>query len=216
MNEIKGSHEKSVNAITHLLSKKSYVVAPVVLTKYNIQHIERTLDFIYNLGVRGIMINRYNIGGSGCNNASEMLPEKDDLINAYEKCNRFAVDKNIKLYSLVCTPRCILNPEDYSNIMFSNCGCNNKKRIYTLSRDGKVRFCNHSPNSLGNIFTGTIKDVINSEKLALWGDIEPQFCAPCSSKESCRYGCRAVSEQMGYGLSKEDPIIDIYEVKDVI
>ena len=212
INEMEGSFEKSINAIKYLLSKKCDVVVPVVMTKYNVSQIEKTLEYIYSLGVRRIMVNRYNIGGYGCNETIEILPILEELKSTFKKCNEFAIKKDIELYSLVCTPMCVVNPDDYSNIVFSNCGCKNKNRAYTLSRDGNVRFCNHSPNSLGNIYKETMTDILKSDELEEWAEIEPEFCRDCSKKEVCLYGCRAASEQMGYDLSKEDPVVEIYGV----
>lgn len=213
LNGVKDSFEKSVTAIKYLLSRKCDVVVPVVITKYNVLEIDKTLDYIYNLGIKRIMVNRYNIGGNGCNDVTEILPTLEELKTAYKKCNDFAIEKDIKLHSLVCCPICAINPDDYSNIVFSNCACKNKNRKYTLTRDGNVRYCNHSPSILGNIYNETMKNIISSEKLNQWAQIEPEFCTDCSKKELCHYGCRAASEQMGYGLSKEDPIIDMYGIK---
>ena len=98
------------------------------------------------------MINRYNIGGEGCNNPEEILPEFKDLKNAFKECNEFAQNNDVKIYSLVCTPHCVLDPKDYPNIVFSNCGIGNFKRLYTLTRNGDIRYCNHSPVVLGNVY----------------------------------------------------------------
>lgn len=212
INGIKDSFRKSITTIRNAKSKGIDVVVPVVVTKDNVKDIDKTLEYIYSLGVTRIMINRYNIGGNGCNNSENVLADFKDLKDAYKKCQEFAKSKNIKLYSLVCTPHCVLNPDEYSNIMFSNCGIHNLKRRYTLTRDGNIRYCNHSPEVIGNVYKENMKKILNSDKLKRWGDIEPEFCRECSKKEKCQYGCRAASQQMGIGLEKEDPIIGIYNV----
>lgn len=213
INGIKGSFNKSVNIIKQALARGIDVVVPVVITKYNVKEIEKTLDFIYNLGIKRIMINRYNVGGNGCNNALDVLAGYEDLKEAYKKCQKFAESKNIELYSLVCTPHCVINPDEFPNIKFSNCGIHNLDRRYTLSRDGGIRYCNHSPEVIGNIYNEKMKDILKSDKLKKWGEIEPEFCKECKKKEKCQYGCRAASQQMGLGLEKEDPVVEKYGVK---
>lgn len=214
INGVKGSFEKSIESIKEIIDNGIEVVVPIVITKYNVKDIEKTLEFIYNLGIKRIMINRYNIGGNGCNDYSDILADFKDLQKAYEKCQIFAERYNLKLYSFVCTPHCVLNPDDYPNIVFSNCGVNNLKRRYTLTRDGNIRYCNHSPEIIGNIFNNKMSDILKSDKLKQWAKIEPDFCKNCSKKNNCQYGCRAASQQMGYGLEIEDPIVSIYNVKN--
>jgi len=216
INGMNGSFEKSVSAIEYLISKKCKVVVPIVITKYNVENITKTLEYIYNLGVREIMINRYNIGGNGCNSYDQVLPEMGKLKEAFEKCNDFVESNNIVLYSLVCTPICVLNPDDYNNIKFSHCKCDDKNRYYTLSRNGDIRFCNHSPEVLGNIFDNKVKDILDNGKIDEWKGTEPEFCNKCIKKEVCQFGCRAASQQIGYGLTHEDPIVQIYEAKPII
>lgn len=214
INGMKGSFEKSIKSIKEIIDNGIEVVVPIVITKYNVNDIDKTLEFIYNLGIKRIMINRYNIGGNGCNEYNDILADFQELQKAYKKCQEFAKKYNLKLYSLVCTPHCVLNPDDYPNIVFSSCGVNNLNRRYTLTRNGNIRYCNHSPEILGNIFDNEMSDILKSDKLKQWARIEPIFCENCSKKDICQYGCRAASQQMGYGLEKEDPIVSIYKVKN--
>lgn len=214
INGMKGSFEKSIESIKEIVDNGIEVVVPIVITKHNVKDIEKTLEFIYNLGIKRIMINRYNIGGIGCNEYNNILADFEELQNAYKHCQKFAEKYNLKLYSLVCTPHCVLNPNDYPSIVFSNCGVNNLNRRYTLTRDGNIRYCNHSPEILGNIFDDKMSDILKSDKLKKWAKIEPVFCESCNKKYICQYGCRAASQQMGYGLEREDPIVSIYNIKN--
>lgn len=215
INGITGSHNKSLDTIKEVQKNGIEVVVPIVITKYNAKDIDKTLDFIYSLGVKRIMINRYNIGGDGCNKYEEILAPLSELKEAYKKCQKFAEKNNLTLYSLVCTPHCIINPKDYSNIQFSNCSIHNFKRRYTLSRDGSIRYCNHSPEILGNVYQESLKQILGSDKLKKWENIEPKFCSECNIKEDCQYGCRAASQQLGYGLEREDPVVEIYNKQGV-
>lgn len=214
INGMRGSFDKTIKSIKESINNGIEVVVPIVITKYNVSNIEKTLEFIYNLGIKRIMINRYNIGGNGCNNYNEILADFQDLQKAYKKCQEFAQKHNLKLYSFVCTPHCVLNPADYPDIVFSNCGVNNLNRRYTLTRDGNIRYCNHSPEILGNIFNNNMLEILKTDKLKKWAEIEPEFCKECSIKQECQFGCRAASQQMGHGLEKEDPIVYIYKVKN--
>ena len=212
INGKKDSFDKSIENIKKIQNKGIEVVTPIVITKYNVQDISETLEFIHSLGIQRIMVNRYNIGGYGCNEVKNILPTMQELREAYRKCQEFAIKYNTQLYSLVCVPQCVINPKDYPNIQFSNCDYNNLTRRYTLSRDGNIRYCNHSPEVIGNVFKNKMRDILKSDKLKKWAEIEPEFCKDCNKKEVCQYGCRAASQQMGQGLVKEDPIVSIYKI----
>lgn len=213
INGIKGSFNKSIENIRKIQSKGIEVVTPIVVTNYNCKNIKETLEYLKNLGIKRLMINRYNIGGEGCNKPEEILPSFKDLKYAFKECNDFAENNDIKIYSLVCTPHCVLEPKDYPNIVFSNCSIGNLNRRYTLTRNGDIRYCNHSPEIIGNVYENKMKEILRSDKLDKWSKIEPKFCKECDKKEECQYGCRAASQQMKLGLEVQDPIVDIYGIK---
>lgn len=213
INGIKGSFNKSIENIRRIQSKGIEVVTPIVVTKYNCKNIRETLEYLKNLGIKRLMINRYNIGGEGCNKPEDVLPDFKELKDAFKECNEFAKNNDIKMYSLVCTPHCVLDPKDYPNIVFSNCSIGNLNRRYTLTRNGDIRYCNHSPEIIGNVYENKMKEILKSKKLQKWIDVEPKFCRECTKKEECQYGCRAASQQMKLGLETQDPIVDIYGIK---
>jgi len=212
MNGVKDSFDKTVNTIKLLVEKEQKVTVPIVITKYNCENITKTLEFIKSLGAKNIMLNRYNIGGNGVNNPSDVSASKEQLRKAFFEANEFAKRENIKLYSLVCTPNCLLNPKDYSNIVFSHCQIDSLKRPFTLGRNGDIRFCNHSPIAMGNIFNQSFEEILKNDYLNKWKNIEPKFCKDCEEKKECKYGCRAASEQVWNTLEREDPIIEYLKV----
>jgi radical SAM protein with 4Fe4S-binding SPASM domain len=76
----------------------------------------------------------------------------------------------------------------------------------TLSVDGDLRLCNHSPIVAGNIHRDPLSTILASPYLAAWRR-PPALCASCARWTSCRGGCRAASEQSGLGLEYADPAI---------
>ena len=207
MTEIKGSWEKSVNSIKTLIELKANVIAVIVITKANYKQIAETLLFIKELGINRIMLNRFNIGGQGISEKDNLLIPQKELANTYKIASDIGIKNNLSLTSNVCTPLCVLNPDDFPNISFSTCSPNVKKRPLTIDIYGDLRFCNHSPTILGNIFKHNINDMLNSEKAQLWNNTIPDFCSDCNLYSKCMAGCRAASEQMNFSLNSPDPII---------
>ena len=210
MTRREGSHEKSLTVIKTLLSNGVTPVAVIVLTKYNAAQAADTVRFIESLGIKRIMLNRYNIGGAGVGNPTEILPSEVQLVQAYREVSEVSVAKGLTILSSVCTPICILNPKDYPGIQFSGCTTDLAKRPVTIDYKGDLRFCNHSPVVLGNIFSNTADEIFGSPALGEWRDTVPDFCNGCKSFPTCKGGCRAASQQCGKSLDTPDPIIFCY------
>jgi len=67
-----GSWEKSLKSVQIISELGGYVVPVIVVTAWNVEGIGDTLDFIHSLGLKRIMLNRYNIGGEGVKNPTEI------------------------------------------------------------------------------------------------------------------------------------------------
>ena len=105
------------------------------------------------------MVNRFNIGGLGLHNAPELKLSKEELRGVFARVDRVAGELGMIIQSGVCTPMCVLNPDDYPNIRFSHCTTDLSTRPLTVNYNGDVRFCNHSPRVLGNIYEKTIGEI---------------------------------------------------------
>ena len=183
----------------------------LVLTKFNAETAGETIKFISTLGINRMMLNRYNIGGEGVTNPREILPDQKQLKKAFSEISAQALQNKISVFSSVCTPHCILNPRDYNGIRFSSCSFDITKRPVTIDYLGNIRFCNHSPIILGNIYKNNPKDIINNPESKKWEEIIPNKCQNCKEYPICKAGCRAASQQCGLTLNEPDPIIKLYQ-----
>ncbi len=203
------SWEKSFHSLRDLVELKANVVAVIVITKANYHQIKETLLFIKNQGINRIMLNRFNIGGAGILEKENLWLSHEELKTTYKIASETGRENNIILSSNVCTPVCVLNPADYPGIAFSHCSPDIKRRPLTLDIIGNLRFCNHSPTILGNIFTDKLESMLNSEKAKRWSKTIPDFCTACNLYARCMAGCRAASEQLSNSLNAVDPVVEI-------
>ena len=102
---------------------------------------------------------------------------------------------------------CLLNPKDYPHIMFTNCSTDLSRRPLTVNYRGDVRFCNHSPRVLGNIYDESLRSIIERSASDGYFDSVPEGCAGCKLWQRCRGGCRAASEQMYGTFDRIDPVM---------
>lgn len=207
LTEIPGSWQKSVNSIKFLKSKNAELVVVIVITKANYKDIDKTLEFINDLGIQRIMLNRFNIGGQGIIEKDKIHISKAALNEAFRKASTTGKKLNLRLTSNVCTPLCVVDPRDFPNIRFSTCSPDVKRRPLTIDIWGDLRFCNHSPTVLGNIFHDNLEQMLSSEKALLWSKTVPEFCSSCDLYSNCMAGCRAASEQLNQSLNSPDPIV---------
>ena len=216
MAQVKGSWQKSVTSTREVLKLGGSVVPVVVITKHNVNQLGETLEFIASLGCKRIMLNRYNIGGKGCTNPMEVSATAEELRNAFSVANAKAAEMDLVLTANVCSPVCLLNPDDYPLIGFGHCSFNVLQRPITLDINGNIRLCNHSPVVAGNIYKKELGSILYSDYSTEWENSVPDLCKPCSHWSVCKGGCRAASEQCFGSLGKEDPIIEALELKTTI
>ena len=206
-----GSWQRAVSTL-HLMRENKIKATPIiVITSINQTEIVETVDFFYQMGIRQIMVNRYNIGGEGLKQ-THLSASATELRLIFQKLNLYAETHSIRIFSGVCTPFCLLNPEDYPNIGFGSCSDYVYQRPLTFDLDGNLRLCNHSPIVAGNIYHQTFEEIFSSDYVCEWNNLNIEHCRSCNKLSVCKGGCRAASEQSGRSLQQADPIIETLQI----
>jgi len=204
---VQGSWQKSVASLKAVRDMGGYPVAVIVLTRHNAPGLSATLDCIAALGIKRIMLNRYNIGGRHTADPKAVSATHAQLREAFRTANEKAAEHALTITSNVCTPICLLDPADYPHLGFGNCSPDPLRKPITLDISGNIRLCNHSPVVAGNIFREPLEEILYSPYARSWSETVPEYCASCKVWERCLGGCRAASEQCGLGLDSPDPVI---------
>lgn len=206
---LKGSWEKAVAAIKRVvaaLPRGAFVV--LVITKVNAPGLPETLELIGRLGVRGVMVNRFNLGGMGLRNTEELTLDRETMQKAFADVEAFAaVHPDIHFVSGVCTPMCLLDPKPYPHIQFTWCSTDFSRRPVAVNYRGDVRFCNHSPYVIGNIYDRPIGEILTDPATQQRYAAVPDRCRNCVLLPKCNGGCRAASEQVYGRFDAVDPIL---------
>ena len=205
-----GSWEKAVRAtrmVVDHLGKGACTV--LVITRLNAPGILQTLELIRQLGVGSVMVNRFNLGGLGLRNADALALDPDMLRQAFRDVETFAAaHPDIRFVSGVCTPACLLDPAPYPHIRFSWCSTDFSRRPVTVGPTGDVRFCNHSPHVIGNIFDRPLGELLSDPAVRERYASVPDRCRNCSLLSRCNGGCRAAAEQVYGTFAAPDPILE--------
>ena len=203
---VAGSWDQAITNMKFMIENGIAVVPAFVITSLNYMDTLATIRFFNQIGIHRIMVNRYNFGGEGMNYPN-LSANAAQLQETFRQLDDYASKYPVKLFSGVCTPHCLLHPDDYPHIRFGNCDSDVYKRPLTFDLEGNLRLCNHSPVVVGNIYKQSLSEIFANPYLAEWEDLDMAFCNPCTRLQQCKGGCRAASEQMGYSLKCEDPII---------
>lgn len=208
LTSVPGSWEKAKEAMCRA-GNAGIGVAVLVITKKNATGVKDTLELIKDCGVRTVMVNRFNIGGNGIRNVHELVPDKETLQETFTAIEAFAVtNPDMRFVSGVCTPLCLLDTTPYPHIRFSRCTTDLSGRPVTVNFNGDVRFCNHSPRVLGNIYERPIGDILTDPEINRWYSPLPVECEKCQLLQRCGGGCRAASEQVYGTFAAMDPILE--------
>ncbi|MBI5543845.1 MAG: radical SAM protein [Deltaproteobacteria bacterium] len=173
-----GSWTRSVESVRTLHELGGNVVAALVLTALNASSVAQTLEMIRELGVKRVMLNRFNVGGRGIEESEALQPSREQMTRAFADANAAACRLGLRVTSNVCTPHCVLDPLQYRNITFPSCGTDVATRPLALEAGGNLRFCNHSPTVLGSIHEGGLEPLLQGATWLSGGRRFPRDAAP--------------------------------------
>jgi len=201
-----GSQRRSLESLELVRALGGRATPIVVITRLNHASLAETVLFLKRRGFRRMIINRFNYGGRGIREAGRLALTVTELRRAYEVVNELAVRCGLWVSANICTPHCVLDPTDYPRIGFGACDIEMDGRPFTMDTDGDVRFCNHSPVVMGNIFADDLRAMLATDYARTWERAVPEQCADCGRWEACVGGCRAAAEQLGCDQTEVDPI----------
>jgi len=202
-----GSWKKVLNSIEILLDLKASVVAVVVLTKVNFKELGKTLELLKEVGITQVMLNRFNVGGSGIHEWERLSLLPHDLHRAFAVAESKAAVLQLSISANVCIPYCILDPHDFPHIMMFSCSSRIEERPVTLDAAGNIRLCNHSPEVLGNIHKSHLREIFQNPYLSRFAQTVPKACSGCERFLKCQGGCKAAGEQLWGSLEEGDPLL---------
>jgi len=220
-----GAFDKTTMAMADLKLAGARVVGVFVATKLNLDTWRETAELAVALGLDGVMFNRFNPGGRGCEHVAllqaspaevqDALDVAEEVSREYElpiSCSIAMPEEVSREYELpiscsIAMPPCLFDVERYERLTFGFCAAGTDRAYYTLDPLGNVRPCNHSPTILGNIRETPFGAMAASETMREFVAARPAFCSGCVLEDECLGGCKAAAEACRGCVSEMDPFL---------
>ncbi len=202
-----GAFDAVLAAMARIRYHRGQVVTAFVATRPNLPDLYDTIKLAFAFGARGMMFNRFNVGGRGRGNVDELLPTADEVRRALEICEAACVEFKLPISCSIAIQPCLIDPTPYTHLGFGFCAAGTERAYYTIDPIGNVRPCNHTPTILGNLREEPFPDLVAPERLAAFCQAVPAFCGPCRLRDSCQGGCKAAAEVTYGDIGAEEPFL---------
>lgn len=166
-----------------------------ILNMKNLLEIPDLIEFSIKKKANSIVFERY-IG----NEISGFSIDKKNLKTVIERVERFI--KHYEKRQLIlwgsCIPSCFVK---------NRSSCWGGKNYFTITTEGKIRPCNHSPVIIGDLNTDDFEELVKGKNIQNWLKA-PLVCQNCEYKKRCEGGCRA---QRDLNNIECDELISLHE-----
>jgi len=202
-----GAWEAVLAAMAEIRLRRGRFVAVFVVTRLNLDQLAETIKLAFAFGARGLLLNRFNPGGRGRTQIESLLPSVAQMRQGLETANEASAKYNLPISCSIPIQPCQIDLAHYPNLGTGFCAAGSERAYYTLDPLGNLRPCNHTDLILGNLFDASFADLIARERMQIFSQALPPFCAECPRRSECQGGCKA-SAQVCYGsLSAEEPFL---------
>jgi radical SAM protein with 4Fe4S-binding SPASM domain len=202
-----GAFDAALAAMARIRHHGGQFVAVFVATRLNLPDLYDTLRLAYAFGARGMMLNRFNVGGRGIAHVNELLPSAEELRLALSIADKASAELGFSISCSIPIQPCLIDMSAFPRLGFGFCAAGTERAYYTLDPTGNLRPCNHTTTILGNLFDEPFTDLIASARLSDFCRALPDFCKPCSQRETCQGGCKAAAQVCFQSLSAEEPFL---------
>jgi radical SAM protein with 4Fe4S-binding SPASM domain len=190
-----GAWQETVEGIRNSVDADVYLMTNTTLTDVNVPEIERTIDFIADLGVRTVACNGLIYAGKGAD-VGIGIPEAD-LEPIMARVQERAAAHDLRLIWYTPTRYCEFNPLEHD---LGVKGCSAARYNMCVEPNGDVIPCQSYFQSLGNMLSDPWPAIWDS---ALANHIRnrewlPEMCQDCPDVEICGGGCPLYAQEGEY------------------
>ncbi|MBQ7257272.1 MAG: radical SAM protein [Abditibacteriota bacterium] len=200
LTQVKGSFEKTVNAVKLFLKTDVHVHTNTTLNQLNVPHVDELVEFISTLGTKRFSMNLCIPTKSTV--AADLSVTYTDIAPVVDHIQKKAKELDIEFMWYSPTPYCIYNPVK-SRLGGKSCAaCDG---LLSVAPNGDVLPCSSLPKAVGNILKSGFEKVWEGKKASYWRDKKYAHptCEKCEHFNVCTGACPIYFDYMGYDELKE-------------
>ena len=192
LSSTKGSFDRTIRGIKIAQDAGLNVAANMVVSRYNLSHVQRTGMFLGELGITTFSATRV-IPPRQCDAAllEELTLGNDDIRSIVSQL-LFLKEQGTHIDSLVPYPACFFDSKE-SWAPFRSRTCSAGKTSVVLAANGMVRACPHHEKEYGSLQLEELGTIWSHMDEWRDGSQLPNICKSCSLFAACGGGCRMAS-----------------------
>ncbi|MBD3350147.1 MAG: radical SAM protein [Candidatus Lokiarchaeota archaeon] len=190
MQGVKGAFKETVQAIKNFMNKDIFVLTNTTICRENLSDIDKTIKFLYDLGIRAFAMNGLIYSGRG----AELQKEKQNFLleseleGVIDKIYSYADSLDMRFIWYTPTQYCVFNPIEMG---LGPKHCSAANMSISIQPNGDVIPCQSYFQAVGNILTDSWDEIWNSDlfKSIRKHDFVEEKCKKCELLEICGGGC---------------------------
>ncbi|MFH1464082.1 MAG: radical SAM protein [Pseudomonadota bacterium] len=206
-----GAFDRVTAAIAELKAARQRVVVVFVVLRPNLDELARVVELCVALGVDGLMLNRFNPGGSGARHVARLQADPAALQVLLDEAEVLAARWELPMACSIALPPCLLDLSRHPHLATGFCALGTENAYYTVDPAGWLRPCNHSPTRLGDLGRRSLCALLDGQALADYVAARPALCAGCALERRCQGGCKAAAEACTGSPWEPDPFLGSFK-----
>lgn len=213
----RGSFTKTIEFIKRVVDAGFQVTVNTMVMRQNVKHLAEMQEYLKSLGIGRWRISVPREQGEAIINKDMVIPEWEDIFEAYEHLLRTALEKADRMkiqIGSIFKSELLEDPVFYLFRPTSNC-CEYKRWSITIKPNGDVTPCTAFENLiLGNVRRTSLREIWKTNLTQAFKNlpIEATECRDCDIKEYCGGGCRKIAWEIhGSTLAKDDNSCPLYD-----
>ncbi len=173
--------------------------------------LDEAAELAVALGLDGLMLNRFNPGGTGYKHLEALQLDPDELEALLEQAEQICAEYELPISCSIAMPPCLIRTERFGRLSFGFCAAGTERAYYTVDPLGNLRPCNHSPLILGNLLEQSFDTLANSPAMSAFMKARPSLCEGCALEHECLGGCKAAAEACCGSPWEADPFLAAFK-----
>lgn len=183
------TYDKIAENIRHYVDSGLELSSDTLLCSKNYNEIYKIIENAVDLGMKHIVINRFEVGGMGTSKVGSLMPSVEQFRKALTQIIDARKDFDVSIIFGDSIPFCIDERLIKEGLAYS---CSAGISYAVINPYGDLRICNQSNTSYGNVLERPLKEIWNNKSIDFFRKLKwvSEPCNKCPILSRCLCGCK--------------------------